>query len=52
MEFDEKYSPIVVRWKRVLGRIKEGKEMTDNNKQALAEMSSAGFDIELIKKQI
>ena len=52
LEFDEKYSPSVERWNRVLGRIKEDKEMTDNNKQALAEMSSAGFDIELIKKQL
>lgn len=52
LEFDEKYSPSVERWNRVLGRIKEGKEMTDNNNQALAEMSAAGHNIELIKSKL
>ena len=44
-EFDEKYSPLVERWNRVLGRMKEGKELTDNNKEALTEMSENGFDV-------
>lgn len=45
MEFDSQYKPIVERWNRVLGRIREGKDMTDNNKKAIEEMSGAGFDI-------
>ena len=51
-EFDEKYLPIVEKWNRVLGRIKEEKEMTDNNKMALEEIEKAGFDIEKIKMDI
>lgn len=39
-------------WNRVIGRIKEGKEMTDNNKEKIAEMRAAGFDIDnLITKK-
>lgn len=49
MEFDEKNKPIAERWNRVLGRISEGKEMTDNNKTAIEEIAKAGFDIEMIK---
>ena len=45
MEFSEKFSPSVERWNRVLARIKEGKELTDNNKQAISEMADFGIDI-------
>jgi hypothetical protein len=51
-EFDDKFGPVAERWNRVIGRIREGKEMTDNNAQALVEMEEAGFDIEQIKKQV
>lgn len=51
-DYDDKVSPVVARWNRVLGRIKEGKEMTDNNSEALAEMAEAGWDIEFIKAKI
>lgn len=51
-EFDDKYGPVAERWNRVLGRVREGKPMTENNEQVLAEMAEAGFDIEDIKKQI
>ncbi len=44
-EFDEKYDSVTERWNRVIGRILDKKELTDNNKAAIAEMSEAGFDI-------
>src|SRR3990167_4800651 len=47
-EFDAKYKPIVERWNRVLGRVLENKEMTDNNKEAIEEIKQEGFDIEKI----
>ncbi len=47
-DFDDKYKPVAERWNRVLGRIKEKKEMTDNNKDALQEMKDWGFDIDKI----
>jgi len=43
--FDDKYDSIVERWNRVIGRLRDKKEMTDNNKAAIAEMSEAGFDV-------
>lgn len=46
--FDEKYKPIVDRWNRVLGRIASGKDMTDNNKEALEEIKKEGFNIDKI----
>lgn len=52
MQFDEKYKGTAERWNRVLGRIEDGKELTDNNKAAIDEMEETGFDIELIKKSI
>lgn len=52
MEFDNKYSPLVERWNRVLGRIADGKDMTDNNKAALEEMTKAGFEVDKIKEDI
>ena len=51
-DYDEKTSGTVERWNRVLGRMKEGKEMTDNNKEALAEMAEAGWDVAFIKEQV
>jgi len=48
-EFDDKYKPIVERWNRVVGRINEGKDMTDNNKQVIQEITKYGFNIETIK---
>ncbi|MCR4307090.1 MAG: hypothetical protein NUV80_00860 [Candidatus Berkelbacteria bacterium] len=45
MEFDEKYAPIAEKWNRVLARIREGKEMTENNKGVIAEIEKAGFNI-------
>lgn len=52
-EFDDIYKPIIERWNRVIGRITEGKEMTDNNKEAIEEMAKEGFDVEkiLLKKE-
>lgn len=44
-EFDDLYKPITERWNRVVGRIKDGKDLTDNNKEAIDEMSREGFDI-------
>lgn len=51
-DYDDKVSPSVERWNRVLGRIREGKEMTANNEEALAEMAEAGWDIAFIKEKI
>ena len=48
-EFDDLHKPISERWNRVLGRIKEGKDMTDKNKQILDEIQAAGFNVEEIK---
>lgn len=47
-DFDDKYKPVAERWNRVLGRIEEKKEMTDNNKEALQEIKDWGFDIDKI----
>ena len=43
--FDDKYDSIVERWNRVIGRLRDKKEMTDNNKAAITEMSDFGFDV-------
>lgn len=51
-DYDDQTSGKIDRWNRVLGRLKDGKEMTDNNKEALAEMSEAGWDVEIIKDKI
>lgn len=44
-EFDDKYDSIAERWNRVIGRIRDKKEMTDNNKTAIAEMAEFGLDV-------
>lgn len=51
-EFDDMYKPIAERWNRVLGRIEEKKEMTDNNLEAIKEMQKYGFDIDKIKETL
>lgn len=51
-DYDDKVGPMAERWNRVLGRMKDGKEMTDNNKEALAEMAEAGFDPDFIRELI
>lgn len=50
--YDEQVSPLIERWNRVLGRMKEGKEMTANNLEALEEAKQYGFDIEFIKSKV
>jgi len=42
-EFDDKYTPLVSKWNRVLGRVKDGKKMTDKNKKVLEEIKQRGF---------
>jgi hypothetical protein len=44
-EFNEKYGSTVESWNRVLTRIASGKELTDNNKGKIEEMTKLGFDI-------
>ena len=52
-EFFDKHKPIVSRWNRVLGRVKNGDKMTDKNKLVLEEITSAGFNLdELAKKYV
>ncbi len=51
-DYDENVGPMVDRWNRVLGRIRDGKEMTDNNQEAIAEMIAAGWDINFIKETV
>ena len=46
--FDDIYKPIVERWNRVLQRIIDGKEMTENNQAAISEMAKEGFEIDKI----
>lgn len=48
MEFDDKYSPVVERWNRVLSRVKDKKNMTDNNLAVLGEMIENGY-LELLE---
>lgn len=43
--FNEANQPKVEAWNRVVTRIKEGKELTEKNKERLAEMTEFGFDI-------
>ena len=50
--FDDKYKPLVTRWNRVLSRVAEGKEMTDNNKEAIKEMNDRGFNSDQVIDQL
>jgi len=45
-EFDDEHTPIVARWNRVIGRIKNGDKMTSKNEEAIEEMKQAGFNVE------
>lgn len=51
-DYDDKISPSVERWNRVLGRIKKGEKMTANNEEALAEMAAEGWDVAFIKEKV
>lgn len=51
-EFDDLYKPTSERWNRVLGRVKENKELTKNNLEALEEIKKSGFNVEEIVKNI
>lgn len=51
-EYDEVYGKIVESFNRVLGRVKEGKEMTDNNLEKIGRMTEMGFNFEEIKKSL
>jgi len=42
-EFDDEHTPIVARWNRVIGRIKQGKDMTAKNEEVKKEITDAGF---------
>lgn len=44
-DYDEKVGSKIESWNRVIGRIKEGKTLTDKNKVAISEMSEFGVDI-------
>lgn len=46
--YEEAFSTITSRWNRVLGRVSRGEKMTDNNKEAIEEMRSNGFNPEEI----
>lgn len=50
--YDEMFSSSISRWNRVLGRIKEGKDMTKDNEEALQEIRDKGFDVETITQII
>ena len=47
-EFDDTYKPLVEKWNRVLGRIKDKKEMTANNQAVLKEIKDYSFDVDKI----
>lgn len=51
-EFNEKYGSLVEGWNRVITRLKDGKEMTDNNNEKIKQMNELGFNIETIKAQL
>jgi len=50
-EFDDKYTPTVSRWNRVLERVKSKATMTDKNREVLKEIQLAGYNLkEIISK--
>ena len=51
-EFNEKFGGKVLAWNRVVERIKDSKELTDNNKEKLDEMMKSGFDVEIIRAKL
>lgn len=50
-EYEDQFKPLSSRWNRVLARVKEGKDLTKNNQEALKEMESHGFDLEKVKEK-
>lgn len=44
MEFENLYNPVVLRWNRVMTRVKNGDKMTPKNTVALEEIATSGFD--------
>jgi len=44
MEFDNKYTPIQTKWNRVMGRIANGDNITDNNKSVIKEIEECGYN--------
>ena len=50
-EFDDKYVSMVSSWNRVVGRLKEGKIITEKNKLVLEQIKEAGFSVEDILKK-
>lgn len=51
-DYDEAVSPRIEAWNRVLGRIKLGKNMTENNKEKLEDMKNMGFDVDNLIQHI
>ena len=51
-DYSDKWTPVVTSWNRVIGRIKEGKDMTENNEEKISEMEEHGFMLEEIKKAL
>ena len=51
-DYYDKWTPTVSAWNRVIGRMKEGKEMTENNKEKIAEIEEHGFNLEEIKSKL
>lgn len=44
LEFEELVMPIVARWNRVLGRVRDGAKMTEKNLLVIQEMNASGFN--------
>lgn len=44
-QFDEKFGGKVESWNRVITRVKDGKDLTDNNREKIAEMAQFGLDV-------
>lgn len=51
-EFDDRFGSLVESWNRIIGRLKEGKEMTKNNLEKSEQINMMGFNFEDIKKLI
>jgi hypothetical protein len=51
-EVENIFKPLVEKWNRVLGRVKQSKEMTKNNLEAIKEIKDWGFDYERIIEKL
>lgn len=51
-EFDDKFTAVSASWNRVITRIREGKDMTANNEEKLAEMAEAGYKPEMVEVEV